>query len=262
MTEEEIFKLATEVSKLLAKEVYGDALKPGMTEIGKAIQTVLGLGNTVLTSIAMVNDKVKHIREKNLLKLDAKLKRIESEKIVDIHPEIAVPVLRKLEYTQNKEIADLFLNLLTTAANFDTAHLAHPSFVNIISNISPDEAKILKYIQVNRPLCHVNIRSNNKDGTFSSFCLGTTVLEIDSIIDFKSNSTIYISNLLGLGLLGDFACPSGNAQVQKIKTFLNDELQKIQSLEKVDTTQFQFGSYDLTKYGELFLDCCSKKDEL
>jgi len=69
MTEEELAKLATEVAKELAKDIYGDALKPGMTQIGKAIETVLGLGNTVLTPIAMVNDKVKHIRERNLVKL-------------------------------------------------------------------------------------------------------------------------------------------------------------------------------------------------
>ncbi len=258
MTEEKLTKIVAEVAKLLAKDVYGDALKPGMTQIGKAIETVIGLGNTVLTPIAMVNDKVKYIREKNLAKLNAKLIQIEAEKIGDIHPEIAVPVLRKLEYTQNEELAELFLNLLTTAANIDTAHLAHPSFVNIISNISPDEAKILNHLKINGPLCYVSINSNNKDNTFSSYRIGTTILEFENIIEFKTNASIYISNLIGQGVIRDFASPANNPQIEKIQNFLASEIDEIKKMEKVLSLHLRNGSFGLTKFGELFLECCTR----
>ncbi len=260
MNEDQIIEIAKEVAKIIAKEGYGDALKPGMQQVGKAIETVLALGNTVLTPIAMINDKVKHIREKNLLKLDLKLKEIPQEKIITIHPEIAVPVLQRLEYTQNEDLAELFLNLLSTAANIETAHLAHPAFVNIISNLSPDEAKILNYIKIHQNLCHLNIRSDNHDGTFSSYRLGTTILEFEGIITFQENSTIYISNLIGLGLVKEYACPSGNPQVNRLKSFLEEEWGKIKKMEKVKSQHFEKGSYGLTKFGELFLACCTKEN--
>jgi len=257
MTDDEIAKIAAEVVKLLAKEIYGDALKPGMTQVGRAIETVLGLGNTVLTPIAMVNDKVKHIREANLAKLEQRLGQIKSEKIIPIHPEIAVPVLRKLEYTQNENLAELFLNLLATAANIDTAHWAHPAFVNIISNLSPDEAKLLKFLQENQILCHGNVRSNNKDTSFSDFKVQTTILEFEDVIQFTSNSRIYISNLIGLGIISEFAAPKENEQFGKIEEYLRNEFERVSKLDKVLGVHFRKGCFGLTEFGELFMRCCT-----
>jgi len=262
MTEEQITKMAAEVAKILAKDIYGDALKPGMTQIGKAIETVLGLGNTVLTPIAMVNDKVKNIREKNLIRLESKLKEIEPAKIADIHPEIAVPVLRKLDYTENEDLANLFLNLLKTAANIDTAHLAHPAFVNLISNISPDEAKILNFMSKGECLCHINIKTNNINGSFSSFGLYTTILEFEDILQFKTNSKIYLSNLIGLGIISDFASPKNHPQISKIEEFLSPEWKRLSELSTIKNQKFIRGSYALTDFGELFVKCCTKNDEL
>jgi len=50
----------------LLKEVYGDLVKPGVSQVGQAIGTILGLGNTVLWPIQMLNEKARLTIELNL----------------------------------------------------------------------------------------------------------------------------------------------------------------------------------------------------
>lgn len=257
MTEEELLKSATDVAKVLATEVYNDSLKPGMTQIGKALGSIIEFGRIALLPIEFVNDRVKLIRAQNYSRLQQKLETIREENIIEIHPEIAVPVLQKLEYTENKELSELFLNLLSTASNIETAHLAHPSFVNVISNLSPDEAKLLEYISNNGSLCFASIRSSNKDGSYSDYMLGTTILEFEEIIQFKQNSKIYISNLIGLGIIKEFALPNSNPQTPKLHSFLAEEMENVSKLDKVKSQFFNGGCYNLTEFGKLFMSCCS-----
>ena len=63
-----------------------------------------------------------------------------------MNPQIGVPIIEKLGYITNDEIADLFTNLLTKASSVDTVNLAHPSFVQLIERLSVDEARIIKYL--------------------------------------------------------------------------------------------------------------------
>jgi len=121
---------------------------------------------------------------------------------------------------------------------------------------------VLDFLGSGEQLCHINIKSNNKDGTFSSFRLYTTILEFEDIIQFKSNSKIYTANLIGLGILADFACPSAHPQIAAIEDFLSEEWEIVSQLEKVLNQQFVRGSYALTDFGKLFVQCCTKNDEL
>ena len=50
----------------LLQEVYGDLAKPGVRQVGKALRTVLGLGNTILWPLAWANERSKIALEYNL----------------------------------------------------------------------------------------------------------------------------------------------------------------------------------------------------
>ena len=42
---------------ILMKEIYGDLAKPGVTQVGKALDTILEIPNTLLIPIKMINSK-------------------------------------------------------------------------------------------------------------------------------------------------------------------------------------------------------------
>ncbi|MEP7269563.1 MAG: Abi-alpha family protein, partial [Saprospiraceae bacterium] len=120
-------EVAKQSVKQLAPEIYSDGIKPGMKKLGAALETVIDLINTCLVPVAILNDRArlvwdKHLinRQKYLLDYEQNLLKIPEEKIVSPIPEIAVPILQRLEYTQNDQLAKMFLNLLTTASNSDT----------------------------------------------------------------------------------------------------------------------------------------------
>jgi hypothetical protein len=60
---------------------------------------------------------------------------------------VAGPTLESMKYCGSEpHLRDLFANLLATAMDSRTADSAHPAFVEIVKQLSPDEARILKYI--------------------------------------------------------------------------------------------------------------------
>ncbi|MBL0024315.1 MAG: DUF4393 domain-containing protein [Saprospiraceae bacterium] len=202
MTDEQIQQIAAEVAKILAKDVYSDALQPGMKQIGIAIETVAKLGNTVLTPVALINDGAKIIRERIVNKWQEKMKQLPEGQVKPMDGEIAVPALKKLEYNTSEELEELFLNLLTSASNQAKEGIVHPSFANIISELSSDEARILTYLKTeNQPICTVNIRVNYNNGTYSDHYHDTTIFDTNDVIKFKNNIRAYLENMKRLGLI-------------------------------------------------------------
>jgi hypothetical protein len=66
------------------------------------------------------------------------------ERLQTPEPHIAVPAIEALRYTGSKEeLSDMYANLLATAMDSQTAKSAHPAFVDIIKNLSPDEARFM-----------------------------------------------------------------------------------------------------------------------
>ena len=82
--------------------------------------------------------------------LDSKLARVPEERRQPAPAHIAAPAA--LQYAllgQGREVAELremFENLLVTSMDSDTASSAHPAFVSMIQQLTPDEARILKTI--------------------------------------------------------------------------------------------------------------------
>ncbi|MBK9220672.1 MAG: DUF4393 domain-containing protein [Saprospiraceae bacterium] len=256
MTEEEIAKITTEVIKQISKEAYGDALKPGMQQIGKALGTVIGLGNTILLPLELLNEKSRVIKETILRQWHEKMKEIPEAKIIEADPEIAVPILSKLTYTTNEQLVDLFLNLLTSASNEDKVNLVHPSFIHTISNLSSDEAKILNYMyQDDQPFCTMHIRAYYHDVTHSDHFHNTSIFDCNDLIKFKNNTKVYLDNLISLGIIKKWNIPTEVEQFKYIEEFLEPNKQVLESsLKNLKNVVYLKAYYDLTDYGKQFLE--------
>jgi len=82
-----------------------------------------------------------------------KLSSIPLKNIRTPDPSIAGPLLQSIRFVGNKsELAQLYANLLAASMNSDTLAGAHPSFIEIIRNLSSDEAKLLSYLKAHHRL--------------------------------------------------------------------------------------------------------------
>lgn len=191
--------LAIKTPQLL-KEIYGDLAKPGVVQVGKALETVLNLGNNALLPLRLLNETCRRFEEQKFESIANRFKDISVDDIIDVSPEIGVPILEKLSYTDDQTLRMMFIELLAKASSKSEVELAHPAFVNIIENMSPDEAVFLKEYRAteNHPYILL-VKKMSEDGSFST--LNPTVVIPPNGIKFSKNIPIYLSNLQGLGLI-------------------------------------------------------------
>ena len=143
----EIEKEILDQTKGVAVEVYKDALRPVVKPVGE----ILGfLPRTI--KLAFSGWEKWLINGEESLRLTAetikeKVKQIPEEKFVEPEPYVAIPAIQQISYCQNsEELRDLYANLLTSSMNADKKWQVHPSFVDIIKQLTPDEAKIIRSI--------------------------------------------------------------------------------------------------------------------
>lgn len=145
----------------LVKEVpvYEDAIQPVAKETGKALQTVGRAVNAALMPVKGLVWGIEKIEEFVHTKVAKKLENTPVENICSPDPAVAGPALESLRYTGHKEsLSELYANLLASAMDINTAKTAHPGFVEIIRNLSSDEAKVLNYILKNEVAPVVDIK--------------------------------------------------------------------------------------------------------
>jgi hypothetical protein len=184
----------------LLVDIYGDLAKPGVHQVGKALGIVFGLGNTVLWPIHWANEHSRLYLEKNLQDYRARLEHIPLEKIVPVAPEIGVPIAEKLTYVRDVKLADMYVTLLAKASSVDTISEVHPSFVNVINNLSPDEAQLLEIFVNKTDLEFVTAKWSSPAFYQIAGDLLITQEHINGLI-FPQNVSAYFSNLSGLGLV-------------------------------------------------------------
>lgn len=186
----------------LLKEIYGDVAKPGVVQVGIALATVIGLLNTCLSPIKFLNEKTELNRQNNLKLLAKRFSEIPPENIIEAPPEIAVPIAEKLGYVSNDELRNLYIELLAKAATKDLNNKAHPSFVNIINNLCPDEAVLIKRLRNRIDIPFVDIELKKNDGQYGTLSMEELVVIIPDLkLTFNENLSAYFSNLAGAGLV-------------------------------------------------------------
>lgn len=143
--------------------IYEDALQPTVKEIGKFTTRVPRAINAAFSGLdKWILNKEYSIDETKKL-LAQKLKNVEPAKIIEPEAYIAIPAIQAISYSMNsKELRNLYANLIAKAMNFDTKNWVHPSFVEIIKQMSPIDADIFKIIYETKysPLIDLSIYKN------------------------------------------------------------------------------------------------------
>lgn len=255
----QVMQEVLKVPGLLA-EVYGDLAKPGVQQVGKALGTVLGLGNTILWPLHLANERSRVYLERNLQDYRARLEGVPQEKVISVAPEIGVPIAEKLSYVSDQRLADLYVTLLTKASSADSVWEAHPSFVNVINNLSPDEAHFLEYFVSKTNLEFVEARWM---GQKSYAVAGELLLhpERTARLLYPQNAPSYISNLAGLGLVEIHhgrSLHSRTVDYESIEeSWANQFLQTLAPTPKREL-KFVRGGISITTFGKQFMHACHR----
>lgn len=129
----------------VAPELYNDTIQPTAIEIGKTGSLIWRAINAALAPLEKwVLDKEYNMAETKKL-LGYKLEHLDPSKIVEPDAYVAVPALQAIPYCMDSEVLrNMFANLLANAMNIDNKSDVHPSFVEIIKQLSPYDAETIR----------------------------------------------------------------------------------------------------------------------
>ena len=208
MTEEnkirDVVDAVTGVAK--AVPVYQDVLQPAAQEIGLALQTITKAVHVALAPVSALVWGYDQIKDFVSTKVAERLRNVPPENIVPPKPNVAGPALESLRYTGHESsLSDLYANLLAASMDKTTASGAHPAFVEIIRQLTPDEAKLVGLFIHPMPFPLLDVRWAYKNPT-PDRSGGQVVLVNFSILgqvarlEFPDLTPMYIDNLCRLGL--------------------------------------------------------------
>lgn len=184
-------------------ELYEDGLKPTVQESGNIIALVPRAINAALVPLRKwIAEREYHLAETEKL-LAEKLKNIPPEKIITPEGYVGVPALQAIAYSMDSdELRELYANLLANAMNIDTKDKVHPSFVELIKQMSPNDAIVFKtvYEASVAPVIDLFIHVDPKDDDAGGD--SEHIFNITWIRDISYEEVaISLDNLLRLGLI-------------------------------------------------------------
>ena len=179
------------------EKAYDDAASQPMKEVGKTatdILKTLRLFTAPFQLAATLQDRLENY-------LNRVRNNVPTEKQIECHPIIAGPIIDRLKYLDdNNKLTTLFLNLLERAINVDRVNEAHPAFIHIIDQLSPDEAYIL-YILKDSDIEIVDTLDLDKENNkFINLKVIEGGFPEDKLI-VPNNFEIYYSHLESLNLI-------------------------------------------------------------
>ena len=243
-------------------ELYHDGLQPAVQETGKTLALIPKTINAALSGLQQWIAYREYNVEETKKLLALKLENVGADKIVPPEPYVAVPAIQAISYSMNsEELRNAYANLLAASMNADKKWDVHPSFVGIIQQLSPDEAKLLKSItEVLYPI--IDLKIVHPDGTFNVILRNYTDIA-DSICEHSDKVFSYLDNLERLKLIeisfGTYIADESvykhleeHADIKKLKEDVAN------NLKKDDKWECERKIFRLTQYGMDFIEICIK----
>ena len=195
-------------------ELYKDGLKTAVQESGKTMALVPRAINAALVPLRKwIVEREYHLAETEML-LAEKLKDIPPEKITTPEGYVGVSALQAIAYSMHSdELRELYANLLANAMNVDTKNKVHPSFVELIKQMSPNDAATFKIIYEApiAPILDLYTRTKPKDGAEGGS--NNYIRNVTWIKEVPYEEVaISLDNLLRLGLI---EIPYGTSYTRK-----------------------------------------------
>ncbi len=197
--------------KDLAPQIYKDLLQPSVQELGENLVTV---AKCVAISLAPLEASVwgyAKIKEWLSAKITEKLAHKNPDEIQTPSLLVAGPALFNLTFAAHEvDLREMYANLLATAMDKKHHEKAHPSFVNILQQLSPDEAKIIRELSKYKPgqlVCEAKMDSatgaviDGEKGVYSQFEDLCKKIHLEN----QNMAYAYLDNLIRLRILNEYS---------------------------------------------------------
>ena len=260
MSESDEKKLNTIKEIVQAVPVYQDLVQPAAQEIGKSLAIVAKTVNIALAPVSILvwgYDKIKDFIETSVAE---KIKNLPPEQIVsNPDPKVIGQSLEALKFVgPDKDLRDMYANLIASSLDKKTAKNAHPAYVDIIKSLTPDEARILKCMAKNDTYASVELRIKKNSGGYRVGINHFSILMFDANCEHPELFSGYIDNLCRLGLLES---PSGITLSDKkfyesIEAHPWLKMARDGASEKGRETTIQNKAIKTTSFGKQFIFAC------
>lgn len=163
--EPELFKAGAEIiSKVVVIDKDEPTAQRAGSELAKVVVTVAETIQTCLLPFTALNCASKRAKKyfDDLFEKDIEsvTKNIPADKVIEPKASVAAPAIQGLALTHDEaSLKEMFLALLGSAMNSDTAESVHPGFADIIRQLDAEEASLLaSVLRVAVPLSVVQLR--------------------------------------------------------------------------------------------------------
>lgn len=261
MTEDLGKEIAVEASKAVALEGYKDTLRPSLKAIGSIVALPFQAIDAALSKPKLWVAEKHYNYERTRQLLAEKLQYTPEELIVPPENYVAVPALQQIAYCfDSDELRDMYANLLANSMNKVVKNGVHPGFVEIIKQLSPDEAKILRYINNVSFVPTVALKAYKKNGeTVVVLKLFTNIGELCDCEDCGGYGK-HIDNLIRLGLINASTkqCLADKSRYDSLKnhSYILSRKAYIENMDKIAKVDFVEGYMELTVFGKAFCSIC------
>lgn len=272
-------------------QIYEDLPRPTVKLIGQTLEQVFGI-------ILKPTGEAARILTDTMLRA---IKKMENEGIENIErprPRIAVPIIREMTYNTEEELREALAEMLKNSCLKGQKDKVSPAYVHILSQLSPDEVRILEFLHKQKNTYQVNIEDfadvkaymertgerlvDQKGNTpnISMAIRGIPFVEIKSTLanewrvvekyfndienrvalEHPENTTIYLENMRAIGIM-ELEVNKWFAPVtiyQEIEEKARRTHQK-RIKEEYRNIKITKGRADITERGKSFLNACMPK---
>lgn len=241
-----------------------EAVSPPAKAIGNSLASLwnLGIGNHI--ELWVKKQEVRHQQnyQDYMQKVEKKTRSVPEKFLQEPSLNIVGPAIEASKYhIESEELRELFANLIASSVDSRKSEKTHPSFVEIIKQLSPLDAKVLMNFKQSKQLPLVRLVVEKKSGEFIT--IYEHIMNFNDHSYYKSHISS-LSNLQRLGLLYiDYSIHSINEKaydfIKKHPAFksAHREMESIKTTDpEYNQVNYQKGVCVKTPLCNDFIDVC------
>lgn len=246
----------------LASPIYQDLIQPSVRESGEIIKRTVRMALSPLRALLFSYEIIEGFIS---TKVEGLLKRVPAEDIVKPALNVVGPAFEALRFTGNaSELSDMYANLLAASMYSKTKNGAHPAFVEIIKQMTPDEARLIRLFSTSRPFPLLSVRYDwieNRPPKIGGedILVHFSHFGIDAHLECPDMTPTFVNNIcrLGLGQIppGQVYASEGIYEPLENSPEVQSEKKKIEKNPELRCSLKREGFW-LTEFGKQFIKTC------
>ncbi len=243
-------------------EVYKDGIKPSVQAVGSIVALPFQAIDAALSKPKLWVAEKQYNYERTKELLAQKMKDIPQEDIVPPPNYVAVPALQQISYCYDSdELRDMYANLLTNSMNKFVQNGVHPGFVEIIKQLCPDEAKILRVFFRKNTIPVVSVRGENEKHEWFEILSNFSDIGFYEQCECPADIEKYFDNLIRLGLIEKaplYSSLTKEGIYERVESsdIVKQSLESVKKVPNYNKSKIVRSYISLTSYGRAFCRTC------